>query len=208
MTCLKACPHRSVELNLRPPGIELWTTHRVRSPEVALLFLLCGGVLLHRLPEILAAWDVSASRYLENFWTHSLLSLATLLVPLAIASLGYAVMHVTRGRYKLKSFATLAYGFLPLVFGGNLSHYLDLGLLEAGQVLTVTAKTFGVYRYKLPELVAHPAVVDFLQGTTLIVSGILSVLLIQKIARQPVRVMLPQHAAAMALIASFWAVLV
>jgi polyferredoxin len=52
MTCLKACPHRSVELNLRPPGIELWTTHIPHSYEVALLFLLLGGVYLHRLPEI------------------------------------------------------------------------------------------------------------------------------------------------------------
>ena len=38
MTCLKACPHRSVEFNLRPPGIELWTTHQPRSYEVALMF--------------------------------------------------------------------------------------------------------------------------------------------------------------------------
>ena len=208
MTCLKACPHRSVEFNLRPPGVELWTTHRVRSPEVALLFLLCGGALLHRLPEILTAWDIPLASYLENFWRHGLLSIATLLLPFAVASLGYASMQVTRGKYKLKPFATLAYGYLPLVLGGNLAHYLDLGLVEAGQLLPVTAKTFGAYENNLPEFVAHPAVVDFLQGTTLIICGVLSVVLLQKIARQPVRVLLPQHAAAMALFASFWAVLV
>ncbi|MGK7907634.1 MAG: cyclic nucleotide-binding domain-containing protein [Synechococcus sp.] len=208
MTCLKACPHRSVEFNLRPPGVELWTTHRVRSPEVALLFLLCGGALLHRLPEILTAWDIPLASYLENFWRHGLLSIATLLLPFAVASLGYASMQVTRGKYKLKPFATLAYGYLPLVLGGNLAHYLDLGLVEAGQLLPVTAKTFGAYQNNLPEFVAHPAVVDFLQGTTLIICGVLSVVLLQKIARQPVRVLLPQHAAAMALFASFWAVLV
>ena len=27
--CLKACPNNSVEFRLRPPGIELWTTHKV-----------------------------------------------------------------------------------------------------------------------------------------------------------------------------------
>ena len=53
MTCLKACPHRSVELNWRPPGIELWTTHVPRSDEVALLLLLLDAVFLHRLPQIL-----------------------------------------------------------------------------------------------------------------------------------------------------------
>jgi polyferredoxin len=44
MTCLKACPHRSVTFNLRPPAIELWTTHQPRSYEVALLFLLLNAV--------------------------------------------------------------------------------------------------------------------------------------------------------------------
>jgi transcriptional regulator with AAA-type ATPase domain/NAD-dependent dihydropyrimidine dehydrogenase PreA subunit len=52
MTCLKACPHRSVEFNLRPPGIELWTTHTPRAYEVALLLLLLDAVFLHRLPEL------------------------------------------------------------------------------------------------------------------------------------------------------------
>ncbi|RMD71475.1 MAG: 4Fe-4S binding protein, partial [Cyanobacteria bacterium J149] len=52
MTCLKACPHRSVSFNLRPPGIELWTTHQPRSYEVALLFLLLNAVFLHQLPQI------------------------------------------------------------------------------------------------------------------------------------------------------------
>ncbi|MEL7331073.1 MAG: sigma 54-interacting transcriptional regulator, partial [Cyanobacteria bacterium J06560_2] len=52
MTCLKACPHQSVELNLRPPGIALWTTHKSTAYEVALLLLLLGAVLLHRLPQL------------------------------------------------------------------------------------------------------------------------------------------------------------
>ena len=52
MTCLKACPHHSIELNVRPPGIELWTTPNGTAYEVALLLLLWGAVLLHRLPEL------------------------------------------------------------------------------------------------------------------------------------------------------------
>ena len=209
MTCLKACPHRSVEFNLRPPGVELWTTHRVRSPEVALLFLLFGGAFLHRLPEILTLWHQSAAVYLERFWVHTAISIAVLLLPFAIASLAYATMSITRGSIKIKPFDLLAYGYLPLVLGGNLAHYLKLGLTEAGQVLPVTVATFSFKGSgQLPTVVAHPAVINFLQGTILTFSGLLCVVLLQKIARQPFRVLIPQHAAAIAIAAGFWVVIV
>ncbi|MGK7910157.1 MAG: sigma 54-interacting transcriptional regulator [Synechococcus sp.] len=213
MTCLKACPHRSVEFNLRPPGVELWTTHRARSPEVALLFLLFGGIFLHRLPELLALWHQPASTYLDQFWPHAAISVAVLGIPFAVASLAYGVMAITRrirksSKYKLKPFRVLAYGYLPVVLGGNLAHYLKLGLTEAGQLLPVSAKTFGLLGTGLPTVTAHPAVIGFLQGTTLLVCGVLSVSLLQKIARQPVRVLLAQHIATVVLAASCWWVIV
>ena len=208
MTCLKACPHRSVEFNLRPPGAELWTTHRPRSPEVALLFLLFGGVFLHRLPELLALWNLPASTYLEKFWPHAAISVAVLLLPFAAASIAYAAMAIASGINKLKPFEMLAYGYLPLVLGGNLAHYLRLGLTEAGQILPVTASTFGLVGTGLPTVTAHPAVIGFLQGTTLLVCGLLSIALVQKIARQPVKVLLAQHIATVALAASFWVAIV
>lgn len=43
MDCLKACPHTSVEVNLRPPGVDLWTGHKPATSEVALMFMLLGG---------------------------------------------------------------------------------------------------------------------------------------------------------------------
>ena len=213
MTCLKACPHRSVELNLRPPGAELWTTHRARSPEVALLFLLFGGVFLHHLPELLAFWNLPESRYLDSFWPHAAISVAVLLMPFAAASLAHGAMAAACRFYKLKSlklkpFRILAYGYLPLVLGGNLAHYLRLGLTEGGRVLPVSAQTFGWVGSGLPAISAHPAVIGFLQGTTLLICGFLSIALAQKIARQPVKVLLAQHVATVALAASFWRVIV
>jgi polyferredoxin len=206
MTCLKACPHRSVEFNLRPPGIELWTTHAVTTPEVALLFLLFGGIPLHHLAEIRARLGISLD--MENFWRHAGFSLVALGVPVAIALLGYALMQATKGRHKLKPFSQLAYGYLPLVLGGSLAHYLRLGLTEAGQILPVTFATFGLSATHLPILVAHPAVIAFLEGTTLVVTALLSFVLTQKIARQPIRVLIPQHAATVAIAAGLWSVIV
>ncbi|HAX74364.1 MAG TPA: AAA family ATPase [Cyanobacteria bacterium UBA11372] len=206
MTCLKACPHRSVELNLRPPGIELWTTHVPRTYEVALLMLLLGGIFLHRLPEIQSILGLNLN--LTQFWPHFGVSLAALIVPVTIPFLAYGVIKLFQGSLKPRSFVELAYGYLPLVWGGSLAHYLRLGLGEAGRIIPVTFATFGLNGEALPILVAHPAVIAFLQGTTLIASVLLSAILTQKIARQPFRLLLPQHFATVILAVSLWAIIV
>ncbi len=185
MTCLKACPHRSVELNLRPPGIELWTTHVPHDYEVALLLLLLNGVFLHHLPELQSWFGLAGD--LSLFWLHLGISILVLTIPALIPLLAYGLIWLFKGPLKPRSFTELAYGYLPLVLGGNLAHYLQLGLTEAGKILPVSLATFGLDGAGLPVWVADPAVVEFLQGTILIVSVLLTMLLTQKIARQSMR---------------------
>lgn len=224
MTCLKACPHRSVELNLRPPGIELWTTHVPRTYEVALLLLLLGGAFLHRLTEIHTwlGWQWDLARFLP----HLGMSLIVLLVPALIVGIAYGAMqlfhrftiylHLYTKKKNLplifspckpRPFIELAYGYLPLILGGNLAHYLRLFLQEAGRILPVTYATFGFSSSGLPIWVAHPAVIAFLQGTTLISSVLLTWVLTHKISRRPFRLLIPQHLAALAIGASLWAII-
>jgi hypothetical protein len=196
MTCLKACPHRSVEFNLRPPAIELWTTHTPRSYEVALLFLLLGAVFLHHLPEINSQLQLGLN--LADFWSHSLLAILALFFPIVIPLLGYALVRLTLSiftNFKPRSFITLAYGYLPLVLTANLAHYLQLGLGEAGKIIPVTMATFGLQTNNLPVFVAHPAVIDFLQSTVLIIGVLASIVLTGKIAKQPLRLLIPQFIA-------------
>lgn len=203
MTCLKACPHRSVEFNLRPPGIELWTTHVPRSYEVALLFLLLGAVFLHHLLE----WQGD----LTSFGKHFVFSVLALGFPVVIPVLAYGITRLLaklRSGFKLRSFTELAYGYLPLVLAGNLAHYLYLGLNEGGRILPVGFATFGFSGEGLPILVAHPAVISFLQGSTLIVGVILSVVLLQKIARQPWWLLLPQHLSTIILGLALWVIII
>lgn len=209
MTCLKACPHRSVELNLRPPGIELWTTHQATPHEVALLLLLFGAVLLHRLPE-LDQWlsgSIGLSLHLEQVASHAAWSVVALTIPAAIVLATYPVMKWLNPDCKLRAI-NLAYGYLPLVLGANLAHYLRLGLTEAGRILPVTFATFGYGQVAAPFVVAHPAVIAFLQGVTLIGAALLSILLTQRIARQPVRKLLLQHSAVIGLTALLWRLIV
>lgn len=205
MTCLKACPHRSVEFNLRPPGIELWTTHTPRTYEVALLLLLLDAVFLHRLPEIVNGLGLSLN--LENFWVHGGVAIALLtlpaLLPFAAQAALYAI-HKLASTRRPRPFKELAYGYLPLLLMGTLAHYLRLLLTEAGRVLPVGAATIGLSGVNLPVVVAHPAVIAFLQGTSLIVGAVLAIALTQKIARYPLRLLIPQHLATLGLTAALW----
>lgn len=205
MTCLKACPHRSVEVNLRFPGADLWTTHTPTYYEVALLFLLFGAIALHRLPEIQAQFGWSL--HLENFGAHAGVSVLALLGPVAIALLAHGLIRLFN-RNKPRRFVELAYGYLPLVLGGSLAHYLRLGLTEAGQVIPVTLATFGYSRVGMPIAIVDPAVIAFLQGVALIASTWLSIILTQKIARQPLVNLLPQHVATVAIGSLFWKIIV
>lgn len=211
MTCLKACPHRSVELNLRPPGSELWTTHTATVYEVCLLFLLFGAVFLHRLPEISAVLGMPSRLQpagLQNVWNHSAVSVLVLLVPAAIALLAHRLVKLQSRSTKPKPFVELAYGYLPLVLGGNLAHFLRMGLTEAGRVVPVSLATFGYSGVGMPVAIAHPAVVAFLQAVTLIATAALSIFLTQKIARQPFGKLLPQHLATVAIASLMWQVIV
>jgi transcriptional regulator with AAA-type ATPase domain/NAD-dependent dihydropyrimidine dehydrogenase PreA subunit len=207
MTCLKACPHRSVELNLRPPGIELWTTHTATAPEAALLLLLFGAVFLHYLPQLSSGlhdwlgWSLS----LEQVGVHASLSGLALLIPAVIVLLAHQAMRLSR--LKTRPFIELVYGYLPLVLGANLAYYLNLGLTEAGQILPVTLATFGYSQIAAPVVVAHPAVIAFLQGVTLVAAAFFSLVLTQKIARQPVLNLLPQHLATVGLTVLLWKII-
>jgi transcriptional regulator with AAA-type ATPase domain/NAD-dependent dihydropyrimidine dehydrogenase PreA subunit len=205
MTCLKACPHRSVEFNLRPPGIELWTTHIPRHYEVALLLLLLDAVFLHRLPEIQAKLGLNFD--LTQFGTHFILSVIALSVPALIPFAGYKLMQLVYSitqKIKPRRFIELAYGYLPLVLAGNLAYYLRLFFGEAGRILPVGFATFGMSGEGLPILVAHPAVTAFLQGTVLVTGVILSIILSQKIARQPLKLIATQHLCTILLAVGMW----
>ena len=43
MECLKACPHRSIQVRLRVPGVDLWTGHKPLWAELCLMFMLLGA---------------------------------------------------------------------------------------------------------------------------------------------------------------------
>ncbi|AUC61421.1 Transcriptional regulatory protein tyrR [Cyanobacterium sp. HL-69] len=208
MTCLKACPHRSVTFNLRPPAVELWTTHQPRSYEVALLFLLLNAVFLHLTPQINDYFNLGLD--LDNFWIHGLSAIALITIPVIVPLIAHGVIRLVckLNQTQSRSFIELAYGYLPLVLTVSLAYYLQMGLGEAGQVLPLIATTFGLDGSGLPVWVAHPAVIAFLQGVSIIFGVLLTIILSQKIARQSFKLLLPQHLSSVSLGIAFWLLIV
>ena len=68
-TCEAACPHRSVELRLRPPAADIWNFgHQESAAELCLMFMLLGAVAVHHLPVVAGQLGLNAdfiTRYLS-----------------------------------------------------------------------------------------------------------------------------------------------
>ena len=213
-TCLRACPHRNVQLNLRAPGVDFGfpflfpipgtqtaSQHEPSFPEVALLFLLLGAVFCHHLEELVLQVGQSPE-ILETFQSHAIIAFLVLLFP---ALMVYAADVVMRQLCNLlvsdlrppNEFLQLSYSYLPLTWLASLAHYLQLGLVEAGQVLPTAART-GAYfgsqlgleslsrwmmdlEKQLPSVSFSPDVVAFLQGIVLILAAGFSLQLLKKL---------------------------
>jgi transcriptional regulator with AAA-type ATPase domain len=167
MTCLKACPNRSAQLNLRFPASDLLGDHRGFWAEVALLLLLLGGVFMHHSQTILGwlGW-----KFLPVDADHLLISIPIVLVLLSIPALLTYGIHAI-ARYfdpQQPNYLSVIYAYLPLTLAANLAHYIPAAITEAGQILPLFAHSVGLSGTGLPTLTWSLDVAQFLQGVTLL----------------------------------------
>lgn len=94
------------------------------------------------------------------------------------------------------------------VWGATLAYYLKPFLEEAGQILPVTAATFGLDGSTLPVFTAAHVVTMFLQGSTLLLGSVLSLLLTRKLGHRPWLVVTPQCLAILGLTAELYYLIV
>jgi hypothetical protein len=204
MTCLKACPHRSVQLNLRFPSSDLLENHQGFWAEVALLLLLLGGVLMHHSDRVLAALGVPDLPVdAQHFWSSAGIALALLSLPAAATALAHAL---ARGLDPLQpSYRTAVYAYLPLTLALNLAHYVPAAVTEAGEILPVLARTLGCSGAGWPALTWSPDVAAFLQGVTVLAGLLFSVYPLLRITGRPLASNAP-HLGVMAGLAAgaFW----
>ncbi|WP_199336373.1 cyclic nucleotide-binding domain-containing protein [Nostoc sp. FACHB-110] len=167
MTCLKGCPNRSAQLNLRFPAADLLDNHKGFWAEVALLLLLLGGVFMHHAQRIVA-WLGFAGFAVDA--DHLLISLPLAFVLLSIPGVLTYLTHKIACVFDSEQpdYLTVIYAYLPLTLAANLTHYIPATITEAGQMLPVLAQTLGYSTSNLPTLTWSWDVAKFLQGVTLI----------------------------------------
>lgn len=167
MTCLKTCPNRSAQLNLRFPASDLLDHHQGFWAEVALLLLLFGGVFMHHASTILAWLGLDTIPVDAD---HLLTSLPIVLALLSIpAVLSYGTHAIARWLDpEQPDYLTVIYAYLPFTLAANLAHYIPAAITEAGQVLPVLAQTVSYSGGSWPTLTWSGDVAQFLQGVTLL----------------------------------------
>ena len=190
MTCLKACPHRSVQLNLRFPASDLLDHHRGSGAEAALLLLLFGGAFMHHSQQVLGWLGFhGVAMDAGHLWTSTPIALALLSIP---AVLTYGTHAIARRLDPAQpSYRVVIYAYLPFTLAANLAHYIPAAVTEAGQILPVLARTLGYSGAGLPTLTWSTDVAQFLQGVTLLSVLAFSPYPLGRITQRPLRSNLP-----------------
>ncbi|MBW4591311.1 MAG: 4Fe-4S binding protein, partial [Aetokthonos hydrillicola CCALA 1050] len=183
MTCLKGCPNRSAQLNLRFPALDLLDNHKGFWAEVALLLLLLGGVFMHHAEKILG-WlgfgfvPVDADDLLLSVP----IALALLCIPGVLTYLAHTLARLFDSQQP--NYLTVIYAYLPLTLAANLSYYIPAAMTQAGQILPVLARTLGYSGAGLPTLTWSLDVAQFLQGVILLSGMAFSSYILLRITRR------------------------
>jgi NAD-dependent dihydropyrimidine dehydrogenase PreA subunit len=175
LTCVQACPHRSVQLRLRPPAADLQRSMDPLEGEVGLVLVLAGGVCLHHWQRLLGALPL-APLSLDNgpllprlAWGTAALALPAALFLLTRALLAWrrlGVLSPARGPSRLR---LALYAGLPLLWALLLADHLPLAMAEAGRFLPVSLSSWHQeLASRLPSWNADPHVIAFCQSTVLL----------------------------------------
>jgi NAD-dependent dihydropyrimidine dehydrogenase PreA subunit len=189
LTCAQACPHRSVQLRLRPPAADLQRDMDPPAGEAGLILVLAGGVCLHHWQKLLGGVALAPASLQEG---PLLPRLAIAALALAMPAGAFLLVRHLRGWGRRPDVAASRlrlslYALLPLLWALMLADHLPLGMAEAGLVLPVSASPW------LPQLAAHlPGwsadghVIAFCQTLVLAVGVAGSVVLLRRLL-QPLR---------------------
>jgi NAD-dependent dihydropyrimidine dehydrogenase PreA subunit len=174
LTCAQACPHRSVQLALRPPAADLQREMEVPVGEPGLLLVLAGDVCLHHMQRLLGWWSLAP----ESLVAGPLLPrLAFAALALALPS---ALFLAARPFFSAARLRRTLYGLLPLVWGLLLARHLPLGMAEAGLLLPVSVGE-GLGDLALPAWSADPHVIGFCQSAVVLLGWSWAVVLLRRL---------------------------
>ena len=132
LTCAQACPHRSVQLALRPPAADLQREMVTPLAEPGLILVLSGDLCLHHWQRLLGGLPLAPHSLVEG----------PLLPRLAFAALALALPSalflLARIPFSAPRLRRTLYGLLPLLWALLLARHLPIGMAEAGTLLPVS----------------------------------------------------------------------
>ena len=178
MSCAQACPHRSVQLSLRPPAADLQRDLDAPEAEAGLLLVLAGDLTLHHWQRLLGSMPLAPASLSEG---PLLPRLAFGALALALPSLGFLLLRPWFTPLRLRR---ILYALLPLLWGLLLARYLPLGMAEAGTVLQVSlAPLNGDLAAQLPSWRADGHVIGFCQSGAVLVGLAGALVLLRRLLR-------------------------
>ena len=179
LTCAQACPHRSVQLALRPPAADLQREMDTPVGEPGLLLVLAGDLCLHHWQRLLGWCPLAPAS----------LSAGPLLPRLAFAALALAVpallLLLARPFFSTPRLRRTLYGLLPLVWALLLARHLPLGMAEAGAVLPVSFSPLlgegSAVVQQLPSWRADQHVIGFCQSAVVLAGAVAAVVVLRRL---------------------------
>ena len=175
LTCAQACPHRSVQLALRPPAADIQREMDLPRGEPLLLLVLAGDLCLHHAHRLLGWMPWVPLTLVEGPLP---LRLATAVLALSLPGLLYALSHLLFSAQRLQR--TL-YGLLPLIWALLLARHLPIGMGEAGQVLPVSLSSWQpAWAALLPAWRADAHVIAFCQSAAVLLGWAAAVVLLRR----------------------------
>ncbi len=189
LTCAQACPHRSVQLRLRPPAADLQRDMDPPAGEAGLILVLAGGVCLHHWQRLLGGVALAPANLLEGAL---LPRLAFAALALALPAGVFLLVRHLRGWGRRPEVAASRlrlslYALLPLLWALMLADHLPLGMAEGGLVLPVSVVSWWPELAGwLPAWSADGHVIAFCQSLVVAVGVAGSVVLLRRLL-QPLR---------------------
>jgi polyferredoxin len=178
LTCAQACPHRSVQLRLRPPAADIQRDMAPPAGETGLILVLAGGVCLPFWQKLLGWLPLAPASLQEGPW---LPRLAFACLALALPS---ALFLASRWVAVPLRRQRVLYGLLPLLWALLLARHLPVGMAEAGLVLPVSVSPWAwAPAAALPAWSADPHVIAFCQSAVVLL-GVVAALVLQRRLRQ------------------------
>ncbi|MBM5819191.1 MAG: 4Fe-4S binding protein [Cyanobacteria bacterium K_DeepCast_150m_m2_101] len=168
LTCAQACPHRSVQLALRPPAADIQREMTLPPGEPALVLVLAGDVCLHHWQRLLGWSALAPVSLVEGPW---LPRLAAATLALAVPSALFLAARIWFSQARL--IRTL-YGLLPLIWALLLARHLPIGMAEAGTLLPVSGLLAA------PVWSADPHVIAFCQSAAVVLGLSWAVVLLRR----------------------------